>query len=131
MFQEFKKFIARGNVMDMAVGVIMGSAFTAMKIPLGQGEEAAAFYYGSFIAAVINFLLIAIVVFCVVKLLNKMNDMAKRDKAKEEAKEEKTTKECPYCRTEISIHAIRCPHCTSELEDIEADIVCLMKKVEN
>lgn len=147
MFQEFKKFIARGNVMDMAVGVIMGSAFTAivnslvndmfmpvislltggldfsaMKIPLGQGEEAAAFNYGSFIAAVINFLLIAIVVFCVVKLLNKMNDMAKKNQAEEEAKEEeKTTKECPYCCTEISIHATRCPHCTSELERTESE----------
>lgn len=145
MFQEFKKFIARGNVMDMAVGVIMGSAFTAivnslvndmfmpvislltggldfssMKIPLGQGEEAAAFQYGSFIAAVINFLLIAIVVFFVVKLMNKMSDLAKRDRAEEPGEAEKITKECPFCMTEIHISATRCPHCTSVLTPEEA-----------
>lgn len=146
MFQEFKKFIARGNVMDMAVGVIMGSAFTAivnslvndmfmpvislltggldfssMKIPLGQGEDAAAFQYGSFLAAVINFLLIAIVVFLVVKLMNKMNDLARRDHAKQVEEVEKTTKECPFCLTEIHINAVRCPHCTSVLTPAEEE----------
>ena len=93
---EFKKFISRGNVMDMAVGVIIGGAFTAIVnslvndvmmpvlslitggldfsklcIALGEGEEAAKLNYGSFIAAVINFLLIALVIFVMIKAINK------------------------------------------------------------
>lgn len=132
--EEFKTFISRGNVMDMAVGIIIGGAFTAivnslvndmimplvslitggldfteLKIPLGEGEEAAAFCYGSFISSVINFLIIAFVIFCLVRALNKLH--------KEEVKpeEEPTEKECPYCMSKISIKATKCPHCTSEL----------------
>ena len=131
---EFKEFISRGNVMDMAVGVIIGGAFTAivnslvndvmmpvlslvtggmdfssLYIALGEGEEAAKLNYGSFIAAVINFLLIAIVIFVMIKAINKFT------KKKEEAPA--TTKDCPYCKQKIAIKATRCPHCTSQLED--------------
>jgi len=133
--KEFKEFISRGNVMDMAVGVIIGGAFTAivtslvndivmpllslitggfdfsaLSIALGEGEEAASLNYGAFISAIINFLLIALVIFVIIKSINKMA------KKKEEEKEEPTTKECPFCHETISINATRCPHCTSELE---------------
>lgn len=139
-FEEFKKFISRGNVMDMAVGVIIGGAFTAivnslvqdifnpllglitggidfskMAIVIGSGEEPATLAYGSFIMAVINFLLVALVVFCIVKAMNTAKD--KMVKKPEEAPAEPTTKKCPYCMSEIDINATRCPHCTSKLED--------------
>lgn len=137
-FEEFKKFISRGNVMDMAVGVIIGGAFTAivnslvndifmpvlslitggldlsrMSISFGVGEQAATLNYGSFISAIINFLLIALVVFCMVKIMNSAKD--KMTKKPEEAPAAPTTKICPYCKSEIAIDATRCPHCTSEL----------------
>lgn len=130
--KEFKEFISKGNVMDMAVGVIIGGAFTAIVtslvndimmpilslltggmdfaslcIVLGEGEDAATFNYGSFIQAIINFLLIAIVIFVIVKSINKF-------KKKEEAAPE-TTKICPYCKEKVSIEATKCPHCTSDL----------------
>ena len=138
--EEFKAFAMRGNVIDMAVGVIIGSAFTAivnslvgdlfmpllslltrgldftsMAIPLGQGEDAAMLAYGSFIAAVINFILIALCVFLMVKLLNAAKD--RRKKAEAEAEAVKPARLCPYCRTEIAEDATRCPHCTSMLEE--------------
>ena len=134
--KEFKEFISRGDVMDMAVGVIIGGAFTAIVtslvndilmpvlslvtggldftslcIVLGEGEEAATLNYGAFIAAVINFLLIAFVIFLLVKTINKFS---RKKKAEESAPA--TTKTCPFCREEISIDATRCPHCTSELK---------------
>lgn len=137
-FGEFKKFISRGNVMDMAVGVIIGGAFTAivtslvndvlmpvlslitggmdfssMCIVLGSGPEPATLNYGSFIAAVINFLLVAFAVFCMVKAINTAKD--KVVKKPEEAPKAPITKKCPYCMSEIAIEATRCPHCTSEL----------------
>ena len=133
--KEFKEFISKGNVMDMAVGVIIGGAFTAivtslvddiimplislltggmdfsgLSIALGSGEGAATFNYGAFITAVINFLLIALVIFSVIKAMNKFN------KKKDETPDP-TTKECPFCQSEIDIKATRCPHCTSELKD--------------
>ncbi len=132
--EEFKKFISRGNVMDMAVGVIIGGAFTAIVnslvndvmmpilslvtggldfsklcIVLGEGEGAATLNYGAFIAAVINFLLIAFVIFMMIKTINKFSGK------KEEAPAPVTTKECPYCKEKIALAATRCPHCTSEL----------------
>jgi len=131
-FKEFKEFISRGNVMDMAVGVIIGGAFTAivtslvndvimpllslltggldfssMCIVLGQGEEPATLNYGSFIAAVINFLLIALVIFIIIRAINKV-----APKKEPEA----TTKDCPYCFEKISIKATKCPHCASEIK---------------
>lgn len=135
---EFKKFITRGNVMDMAVGVIMGGAFTAiatslnqdiltpilgifggtdfsnLKLVLGTGENAPVLCYGNFITAVINFLITAFVIFILVKALNGLNDKFMK---KEEAPKAPTTKTCPYCRSEIAIEATRCPHCTSLLEE--------------
>ena len=132
--KEFKEFISRGNVMDMAVGVIIGGAFTAivtslvndimnpllslitggfdftaMCVVLGEGEGAATLNYGAFIAAVINFLLTALVIFFLIKGINKLS------KKKEEAPAAPTTKECPFCKEQIAIEASRCPHCTSEL----------------
>lgn len=137
-FAEFKKFISRGNVMDMAVGVIIGGAFTSivnslvndvfmpilslitggldiadMSISLGLGENAATLNYGAFLSAVINFLLIAIVVFSMVKVMNTAKD--KLIKKEAEAPKAPTTKQCPYCKSTIDIEASRCPHCTSEL----------------
>lgn len=139
-YNEFRKFISRGNVMDMAVGVIIGGAFTAivnslvndifmpllslitggldiagMSVSFGLGEQAAELKYGSFLSAVINFLLIALVVFCIVKLLNAAKDRVV--KKPEEAPKVPTTKVCPYCMSEIDIKASRCPHCTSQLEE--------------
>lgn len=136
---EFKKFITKGNVMDMAVGVIVGGAFTAIvtslnqdiltpvlgifggtdfskySVALGSGEEAPILAYGNFITAIINFLITALVIFCIVKAVNKLRDMsAPKEEPKEEAAP--TTKQCPYCKSEIAIDATRCPHCTSELE---------------
>ena len=138
--EEFKKFIMRGNVMDMAVGVIVGSAFTAivtslnkdiltpilgifggidfsnLVLVLGSGETAPVLAYGNFITAVLNFLITAFVIFCLVKGMNVINE---RFTKKEEPKKEEapTTKKCPYCKTEIAIDATRCPHCTSMLEE--------------
>ena len=134
LIKEFKEFISRGNVMDMAVGVIIGGAFTAIVnslvndmlmpllslltggfdfsglcIALGEGENAATINYGSFISAIINFLLIALVIFLIIKAINKVSR-----KKKEEAPVP-TTKECPYCKEQIAMEATRCPHCTSKL----------------
>lgn len=145
LMEEFKKFIMRGNVMDMAVGVIVGGAFTAIVtslnqdiltpilgifggidfsnlfLKLGSGEGAPVLAYGNFITAVINFLITAFVIFMLVKSINVLND---RFSKKEEApKEEPTTKQCPYCLNEISIGATRCGHCTSVLvEQAEAEV---------
>ena len=137
-FNEFKKFIMRGNVLDMAVGVIVGGAFTAivtslnkdvltpllsvilggtdftaLQVVLGSGEEAPILAYGNFITAVINFLITALTVFCLVKIINTVSE--KMTKKKEEAPAAPTTKKCPYCKTDIAIEATRCPHCTSQL----------------
>ncbi len=132
--KEFKAFISRGNVMDMAVGIIIGGAFTAivnslvndiinpllglfggmnldqLSVPI---KDEVTLNYGSFIANVLNFLLMALVVFLIVKAVN----AAAR---KFEKKEEKApdTKECPYCMSKIAIKATRCPNCTSVLEGV-------------
>ena len=136
-WNEFKTFISRGSVMDMAVGIIIGGAFTAivnslvndlvmpllslltggfdftkLSVVLGSGEGAATLNYGLFISAVINFLLIAFVIFCLIKSINKM-----KDKLAKKEEESPTTKVCPYCKSEIDIAATRCPHCTSQLEE--------------
>lgn len=143
-FEEFKKFITRGNVMDMAVGVIIGGAFQAIIKSLvddvimpvlsvitggtdfsawaitlveavNEETPAVMLNYGNFINAVINFLLMAFVIFCFVKVMNGI--AAKMQRKKEEAPAAPTTKKCPFCKTEIDIEATRCPHCTSVLED--------------
>lgn len=132
--KEFKAFIARGNVMDMAVGIIIGGAFTSIVSSLVEdiinpiigifggmnfdrlsinlmGE--ATLNYGKFITAVINFLIMALVVFCIVKVVN---GASVKFGPKKEAAAPKT-KKCPFCKSEIHIEAVRCPHCTSELEN--------------
>lgn len=129
MFKEFKEFIARGNVLDMAIGIIMGSAFTAIVtslvddilMPVISGLTAGIDYQdivvnvggaslkvGNFINAVISFLIIAFVMFLIVKSLNSLH---------KEEKEEVTEKECPYCKSSIPVEASRCPHCTSKLDN--------------
>ena len=84
-----------------------------MSVSFGVGENAATLNYGSFLSAVINFLLIALVIFCIIKAMNTAKD--KMTKKPEEKAPAPTTKKCPYCMSEIDIQATRCPHCTSEL----------------
>ena len=147
---EFKEFIARGNVMDLAVGVIIGGAFNGIvsslcddvimpAIQLLIGTVAGDKYinpetnqpdfemmtkalnvgtikFGAFISAIITFIILAFVVFLIVRAINKARKKAEELKKKEaEAPKEPTTKICPFCQSEISIKATRCPHCTSEL----------------
>ena len=114
---EFKEFISRGNVIDLAVGVIIGGAFSAIGGAEVQGKIHLVgdnyIDYGSFISAVINFLIMAFIIFCIVKAINKMLNLTKK---KEEHKEEApTTKICPFCKSEIPIDAVKCCHCTSDL----------------
>lgn len=132
---EFKKFITRGNVMDLAVGVIIGGAFTAIVTSLNNdiispllgifggvdfSEYSVALFgtgavlkYGSFLTAVINFLITSLVIFCLIKGINTITDKFKKHDEEEPVP---TTKTCPFCKSEIAIDAVRCPHCTSELE---------------
>ena len=134
-FDEFKAFISRGNVMDMAVGVIIGASFKAIVDSLvadiinpllglfgGMNFSEyklkllgdATLNYGNFITAIINFVIMAFVIFCIVKFMNGV--LAKFTKKKEEeAPAAPTTKVCTFCKSEIAIEATRCPHCTSEL----------------
>ena len=140
-FEEFKKFILRGNVMDMAVGVIVGGAFTAIVISLnadiltpilglfggtdfsylyvtlGSGENAPVLHYGNFITAIINFLITALVIFILLKVINRITERLSAMTGNEEETPAPTTKKCPYCCSEIDIKATRCPHCTSILEE--------------
>jgi large conductance mechanosensitive channel len=132
--KEFKEFINRGNVMDMAVGIIIGGAFTSIVSSLVDdiinpilglfggmnfdqlyislaGE--ATLNYGKFITSIINFLIMALIVFLLVKAMNTATGkFAKKD----EKPKEPDTKECPYCMSKIAIKATRCPNCTSTLE---------------
>ncbi len=133
--KEFKEFISRGNVMDMAVGIIIGGAFTAIVTSLVNdilmpliagifggldfsswvlkiGESS--INIGTFVAALVNFLIVAFVIFSIIKAMNKAASIVK--KPEEEAPAAPTTKICPYCKSEINIEATRCPACTSLLE---------------
>ena len=132
--EEFKKFISKGNVMDMAVGIIIGGAFTSIVSSLvndiinpilglfgGMNFDQLSWnitgdvtlYYGKFITAVVNFLIMALIVFLLVKIMNKaMSRIQKPEEPKVQ-----TTKICPFCQSEIALKATRCPHCTSKLED--------------
>lgn len=165
MLKEFKEFAMRGNIMDLAIGVIIGGAFqkivtslvndiimpcisivtgkidyTNLFITVGDVKIA----YGSFLTAVVDFLVIAFSLFLIIKYINKLNKKLEQAKLQELSKinklenrfldknkifkkkngkepktteviEEPTTKICPYCYSEINILATRCPHCTSEL----------------
>ena len=147
---EFKKFIMRGNVIDLAVGVIIGGAFQAIVTSLvndivspvlslvtkginfadkfivltaddvsfktveaAAAEGYATLNYGSFVTAIINFLIMAVVIFLLVKGINKLSEIGK--KPEEEAAP--TTKTCPFCKSEISLEAVKCPNCTSDIPE--------------
>ena len=126
--EEFKKFALRGNVMDMAVGVIIGGAFSGIVTsltdnfinPILKELTGAASYtwqdvggfVSSFLSAVVNFIIMAFILFCLMRGINKLLTIGK----KPEAPAAPTTKKCLYCKTEIDIEATRCPHCTSQLE---------------
>lgn len=144
---EFREFIMRGNVLDMAVGVIIGGAFQKIisslvddiimpvislltggidfnnmfvsldgsdyaTLEAAKEAGAATLNYGTFITVVINFILMALVIFFIVKFMNKLSAKL----AKEQAEAPATTKICPRCKSEINIEATRCPHCTSEID---------------
>ena len=131
--KEFKDFAMRGNVIDLAVGVIIGGAFQKIVTSLVNdvispliglvakkdfsslvvnilGVE---LKYGAFITEVINFVIMAFVIFVIIKVLNTLSSIRK----KEEIAEEPTTKKCPYCCSEIAIEATKCPHCTSDIAE--------------
>jgi len=132
---EFKEFIMRGNVLDLAVAVLVGAAFQSIVTSLTDNIISPVIglftrmnfdqlsvqipytdviiKYGAFITSVINFLIMALIIFLIVKVINKIMTFGRK---KEEQTQEETTKECPYCKSEISIDATRCPHCTSKLE---------------
>ncbi len=145
ILQEFKTFIMRGNVMDMAVGVIVGGAFSSIinslvddiimpvvtlitgkinfsdmmltlngetyaSLQAARDAGAPVIAYGNFIQIVIQFLLTAFVIFMVIKAINRLHK-------KPEEVVVPTTKICPYCKSEIHIEAVKCPHCASELKD--------------
>lgn len=144
MLKEFKEFAMRGNVMDLAIAVIIGGAFgkiitslvNDLIMPLvglllgnvsfinlfvaldgntyntledAKAAGAAVFAYGSFVQAIVDFLIIALVIFLLVRMLNKM----KKEEPVPEAAP--TTKECPFCAMTVPVNAKRCPHCTSQL----------------
>lgn len=137
---EFKKFITRGNVLDMAVGVIVGGAFTSivtslnqdiltpilgifggtdfsyLTVTLGSGENAPVLQYGNFITAVLHFLITALVIFCLVKAINAIGGRVKKKDA-EEGASAPATKKCPFCLSEIPKEAVRCAYCTSRLDE--------------
>jgi large conductance mechanosensitive channel len=155
MFKEFKEFIMRGNVLDLAIGIIIGAAFgtivnslvkDVIMPPIGlalgnvdfnnlfavikEGTEAAGPYatladaqaagavtinYGVFINTIIVFIIVAFAVFLIVRTFNRVRRAAEARKAAEEAAAAPTTKDCPYCLSQIHVDAKRCPNCTSEL----------------
>ena len=151
MIKEFKEFALKGNMMDLAIGMIIGAAFTAIVnalvddlinpiigiftggidfsnlfialdggdyATLAAAEEAGGnvLKLGSFISAIINFLILALVVFFIMKAFNKARAAAEKPAEEEEAAPE--TMECPFCKTEIKIGATRCPNCTSVIEPL-------------
>lgn len=143
MLDEFRKFIMRGNVLDLAVGIIIGAAFTTIVNSLvndvispiiglilggldfsdvrivlraAQGETPeVALGIGLFINAVINFLIVAFVLFLIIRAYNATTE---RFRVKDSAPSEPVNKQCPYCLTDIPLKATRCPNCTSQLTEI-------------
>lgn len=137
LFTEFKAFIAKGSVLDLAVGVIIGAAFKAIVDSL-VGDiispvigliadtnftdlvwqiGGVSIKYGAFITAIINFLLMAIVLFFIIKAISATRTIGGKFKRGEaEAPAAPIVKTCPYCKMTIAIDATRCPHCTSEVE---------------
>lgn len=130
-FEDYKKFAMKGNVLDLAIGMVMGSAFTAIVNSIVQSLispligaltsnvdlsdlsftiKGVSFGYGAVLNSIISFIIISIVLFIIVKALTKANK-------KQEVKVEITTKTCPYCLSTIPIKATRCGYCTSILEE--------------
>ena len=147
-FNEFKTFAMRGNVMDMAVGIIIGAAFgkivssmveDVIMPPIGwvlgnvdfsdlklvlvekstEAEEVA-IKYGAFLNTVISFIIVAFAVFILIKAVNTLQAKMLKAEADAAANAAPTTKKCPYCCSDIPLEATRCPHCTSELEKTKA-----------
>ncbi len=137
LFSEFKAFIAKGSVVDLAVGVIIGAAFKGIVDSLVNDIVSpliglvantnftdlvwqiggVSLRYGAFITAIINFLLMAIVLFLLVKAISATRGLGgKLKKGEERAPAAPTEKTCPYCKSTIAIDATRCPHCTSEVK---------------
>ncbi len=152
LLQEFREFASRGSVIDLAVGIVIGTAFIGIvnslvndiiMPPIGlllsnvdfsnlfinlsdgsydtlaaaQEAGAATINYGLFINSVINFLIVAFVIFMLVRQINRLQ----REAAESETAAAPETKECPYCHTTIPIKASRCPNCTSELTGAPAE----------
>ena len=141
MLKEFKEFALRGNVLDLAVGVIIGGAFQKLvtslttnlispvlgcftevdfsgwKLTIGNLNLT----YGAFITDVINFIIMAFIVFLIVKFMNKLSNLGKPQETV--TTPAPTTKICPHCYSEININATRCPCCTSELETLKTENV--------
>ncbi len=139
LITEFKDFINRGNVMDMAVGVIIGAAFTAIVTSLvdniinpfitlitgGNGTDVGGLAipvtatqsidFGAFISAIINFLIVAFCVFMIVKAFNTMKDKGKLIRRRNGKEEVEVAPKCPYCLEEVNVGATKCFHCASEL----------------
>ncbi len=132
--KEFKTFALRGNLIDMAVGIIIGGAFgkivtslvndvlmppigmllggmnfSDLAFRLGAGDRAAALKYGAFMQSVVDFIIVSIAVFLLIKVVNRATELMNMKSAP-------TTKECPRCCSKIAIKATRCPQCTSEIE---------------
>ena len=139
ILKEFKEFAIKGNVIDLAVGVIIGGAFSAIVSALvdnvfmpvigaitggvniadlswtiGKGENPAVIQYGAFLNAIVNFILIALVLFLFVKAMNKLSRKTEEEPAP-------APRICPFCKSEIPDDAVKCPHCTSDLpvEEVE------------
>ena len=137
-FNEFKTCAMRGNVMDMAVGIIIGAAFgkivtslveDVIMPPIGWAlgkvdfsdlaidlTEGVTIKYGAFLNTVISFIIVAFAVFILIKAINTLQAKMLKDEADAAAAAAPTTKKCPYCRSEIDLEATRCPHCTSEIK---------------
>ena len=127
--EEFKQFALRGNMMDMAVGVIIGGGFTGIVTSLTDNFinpilnlvtraemytlQDVVRFASRFASDLVNFVILAFVLFCLIKGINKLMTLAQ----KKEAPAAPVTKKCPYCLSEIPIQATRCPHCTSVLEE--------------
>lgn len=127
--KEFKEFALRGNVMDMAVGIIIGGAFSGIvtsltdnfinpviNVIMGNASYTKADVIGfgsAFLASVVNFFSMAFILFCLIKGINRLMSVGK----KKEEPQAPATKICPYCKSEIPVDAVRCAHCTSELTE--------------
>ena len=131
--KEFRAFALKGNVVDLAIGMIIGTAFTGIVTSLTSNfiqpildlvtrahkdlyswQEIAGFA-SKFITSVVNFVIIALVLFLIMKAFNKISELGKKLDHEEPAAP--TTKICPFCKSEIALSAVRCPHCTSELSE--------------